>query len=36
VEEPVVGLEQVVGFAALVVECLLLGFAAVRLALNKL
>jgi hypothetical protein len=36
VEEPVVGLEQVVGFAVLVVEFLLLGLAAVGLALNKL
>ncbi len=35
-EEPVVGLEQVVGFAVLVVENLVLGLAAVGLALNKL
>jgi hypothetical protein len=36
VEEPVVGLEQVVGFAVLVVEFFFLGLAAIGLALNKL
>jgi hypothetical protein len=36
VEEPVVGLEQVVGFAVLVMEFVVLGLAAVGLALNKL
>jgi hypothetical protein len=36
VEEPVVGLEQVVGFAVLVVEFLILELAAAGLALNKL
>ncbi len=35
-EEPVVGLEQAVGFAVLVVEFLLLGLAAAGLAFNKL
>jgi hypothetical protein len=35
IEEPVVGLEQVVGFAVLVVEFLVLELAAVGLALNK-
>jgi hypothetical protein len=35
-EEPVVGLEQVVRFAVLVVEFLVLGLPAVGLALNKL
>ncbi len=35
-EEPVVGLEQAVGFAVLVVEFLVLGLPAVGLALNKL
>ncbi len=36
VEELVDGLEQVVGFAVLVVEFLVLGLAAVGLALNEL
>ncbi len=35
-EKPVVGLEEVVGFAILVVEFLFLGLAAVGFVLNKL